>query len=140
MMRRRKSEIEALNESAYNIKIKNPHLTIAEISKRFSLSSQNLMTYIKKKDEDLYNRIKKEKAGPKWIKFKLIGHKPKTDIWSVVAKEGEFVLGHVKWHSPWKKYTFFPLDQTLFEKDCLRDIAQFLEVETEKQKNGHEKQ
>lgn len=43
-------------------------------------------------------------------------------------------LGYVKWHSPWRKYTFMPEDGTLYDPECLRDIITFLEAETVKQK------
>jgi len=59
-MRRRKTEVRALNESAYKAKKRNPQFSISNIAKRFSLLVANLMVYIKERDEELYNDIKKE--------------------------------------------------------------------------------
>lgn len=69
----------------------------------------------------------------KWITFTLAGNNPKTKIFTVMAKEGGF-LGTVKWYAPWRKYCFVPADYTVFEQDCLRDIADFIERETAEHK------
>lgn len=37
----------------------------------------------------------------------------------------------VKWYGGWRKYAFFPYADTLFEQDCLRDIAKMLDEVTE---------
>lgn len=54
----------------------------------------------------------------------------KTAIYSVSAKDGGATLGAVRWYAPWRKYAFFPRPETLYEQDCLRDIAAFCEAET----------
>jgi hypothetical protein len=35
--------------------------------------------------------------------------------------------------SGWRAYAYYPRTSTLYEKDCLRDIAQFCETETANQ-------
>jgi hypothetical protein len=59
--------------------------------------------------------------------------KPKTKTWRVLS-EREELLGIVKWYGPWRTYAFHPEGWTVFEKTCLRDIANFCESETKKQK------
>ncbi len=54
----------------------------------------------------------------------------RTNVWVVRALEGEDELGHVSWYSPWRRYCFFPLPGCAFEQDCLRKIAEFIEVNT----------
>jgi hypothetical protein len=55
----------------------------------------------------------------------------KTDIWHVGPKEGEgWNLGEVKFHGAWRKYCFFPFENTLFDHACLRAIADFCEQKT----------
>jgi hypothetical protein len=68
----------------------------------------------------------------KWIEFVLRGSSPsgKTERWSVHAKQGGGALGEVKWYPGWRRYCFFPFAGTLYEQDCLRDIAAFCETET----------
>jgi len=60
-MRRRKSEIIALNEAGYKKKLRNPEMSIPSIALSFRIVPLNLMVYIKKRDEELYNRIKGDK-------------------------------------------------------------------------------
>lgn len=65
----------------------------------------------------------------KWIWFIEAGKSEsgKTHRWNVITQDGSIPLGQVRWYSPWRKYAFFPEDATLFEIQCLRDIATFLE-------------
>lgn len=68
----------------------------------------------------------------KWIDFKLQPKNPerKTNLWVVYTKDGRMDLGHVEWFSRWRCYVFFPSMDTVFERDCLRDIANFIEQQT----------
>jgi hypothetical protein len=69
----------------------------------------------------------------KWIEFQ---ERPRpnwqgvTKIWHVTSKEGNDFLGVIKWYSPWRKYCFQPYGNTVYEQDCLRDIATFIETQT----------
>ena len=73
----------------------------------------------------------------KWIKFKITPRLPgrKTDIWFIETKDGNTTLGLVKWYSHWRKYCFIPAEDTIFEQDCLRDIASFIEDQTKLHRN-----
>jgi len=71
---------------------------------------------------------------PKWIKFVLIEQKEKTEVWAIHTKDFGTFLGTVKWFPSWRKYAFFPDASTVYEQDCLRDIANFIENEMEKRK------
>ena len=76
----------------------------------------------------------------KWIEFSepMPSESGKTSIWSVYSsgykddpdEEKDFWLGDVKWRGSWRKYIFSPSSDTVFEADCLRDIAQFCEDST----------
>lgn len=46
------------------------------------------------------------------------------------ATHGSTPLGTVKWHPGWRRYAFFPLPGTLYEPDCLCDLADFCEGNT----------
>jgi hypothetical protein len=52
----------------------------------------------------------------------------KTFIYEVRAKGGGS-LGTVAWFGRWRCYSFFPAARTVFERKCLRDIADFCERE-----------
>lgn len=54
----------------------------------------------------------------------------KTKIWDVTTIDRAGLLGQVKWFAQWRKYTFFPNNSTLFDFDCLTEIAEFVAKET----------
>lgn len=66
------------------------------------------------------------------IVFKEIGesNSGKTKVWNVINTGGQFVLGSVKWWAPWRRYCFFPVAGTAYDKSCLREVADFLEAKT----------
>ena len=63
----------------------------------------------------------------KWIYIDLLtkSKSGKTNIYQVISNG--IHLGDIKWYAPWRKYAFFPQEKTLYEQDCLKDIAKFLE-------------
>ena len=63
----------------------------------------------------------------KWLRFEEAQPNRKTKVWNVVAKDGGVSLGTISWFGRWRGYAFFPGAQLVFEKTCLRDIADFLE-------------
>jgi hypothetical protein len=65
----------------------------------------------------------------KWISFVITSATGKTCRWMVLAQGGG-CLGVVKWYSGWRRYCFFPEMGTLYEQDCLLDIAAFCEEVT----------
>ena len=67
----------------------------------------------------------------KWINFSMVKDTGKTKVWNVWPKEDGTILGVVKWYGSWRGYAFFPAPNTLFEKTCLRDIADFLEQQNQ---------
>jgi hypothetical protein len=69
----------------------------------------------------------------KWIRFEEIAPpSTKTKRWAVMPKDGSERIGSVSWYAPWRKYCFFPRPETVYEQDCLRDLARFCEAETTK--------
>jgi len=73
-----------------------------------------------------------------WLSFKINErrHGAKTDTWEVWSLNEANHLGQVRWYTPWRKYSFFPASGTVWEQDCLRSIAVFLEWETKKHRDG----
>jgi hypothetical protein len=61
--------------------------------------------------------------------------KRKTEIWTVVA-QGEVRLGDVRWHAPWRRYTFHPDVDTLYDEECLTEIAIFCGACTRERKKA----
>ena len=65
----------------------------------------------------------------KWIDFLKLNRpaERKTDVYQVVTKDGNTLLGMVSWYAPWRCYSFQPNSNCVFEHQCLKDIASFLD-------------
>lgn len=69
---------------------------------------------------------------PKWIRFEEDTPPSwKTRYWRVLTVDSGAFLGGIKWWNRWRCYCFFPEIATIFEKQCLRDIAEFCQEQTE---------
>ena len=62
--------------------------------------------------------------------------KPKTKVWWVASRYEDGRLGWIGWFGRWRKYSFFPASDTVFEEDCLRDIADFCVRKTKEHREG----
>lgn len=54
----------------------------------------------------------------------------KTGLFTVRTKDGSIELGRISWFGRWRRYAFFPARDTVFEHQCLGDIAKFLDDRT----------
>lgn len=70
-----------------------------------------------------------------WIQFYFFHASPsgKTEVWTVEGANGH-EIGFVYWHAPWRKYAFEPLQRTIFEEKCLREISLFVRILTKAHK------
>lgn len=50
----------------------------------------------------------------------------KTNIYSVQGNRNGLILGYIKWWGRCRQYCFFPEPTTLYNKGCMRDIADFM--------------
>lgn len=60
---------------------------------------------------------------------------PKTFTWFVFTKD-DLSIGYITWWGSWRCYAFHPVQGTVFEKVCLREIADFCEKKTKEHKQG----
>lgn len=68
----------------------------------------------------------------KWLDFR---EQPRaaglrTKLWSVFSKKGGGLLGTVGWYATWRRHCFQPVEGCVFDPECLRDIAAFMEQQT----------
>lgn len=71
----------------------------------------------------------------KWIEFiELDFPNRKTKTFDVVNKDNSSYIGQIKWFGSFRKYSFFPAENCVFEQTCLRDIAKFMEDLMEERK------
>lgn len=73
----------------------------------------------------------------KWLSFELAERKLKTNVYDVISKHSECILGKVKWYPYWRNYCFFPttLIETVHSDRCLLLIGNFV-LEINKQHRG----
>ena len=72
----------------------------------------------------------------KYLQFVLIDRKPKTNVYDVINKRKDRSIGVVKWYTSWRQYCFFPETKTVFHKDCLIEITEFILKLMEERKKG----
>ena len=65
--------------------------------------------------------------------------KRKTEIWTVVDA-AESRLGAVSWWAPWRRYTFHPDGNTLYDAACLTRIAEFCAEQTQQRKKDRKQE
>lgn len=58
----------------------------------------------------------------KYMEFDKVGDTGKTEIWNIISKSSEFILGQIKWYGPWRQYCFFPSPNSVFNPACMADI------------------
>lgn len=72
-----------------------------------------------KKSVEEYIRIDEDGVSPSGV----------TKRWRVINKRTNEKVGAIKWYGGFRKYCFFPEDDTLlYDSDCLRLIADFLDA------------
>lgn len=53
-----------------------------------------------------------------------------TRLIEISSRQKGVSLGFIKWFGQWRQYTFFPKNETIFDKSCLREIADYCEFKT----------
>lgn len=64
------------------------------------------------------------------LEFKEYGlsESGKTKLWLVIGND--FELGKISFFGKWRKYCFYPNENTLFDNLCLSEIAIFCKEQT----------
>lgn len=75
-------------------------------------------------------------TAAKWIEFRpgIVSASQITKLWCVVNRQHQSEIGRIRWDTGWRRYVFAPHPHCIFEQDCLRDIAAFIETETREHK------
>ena len=42
----------------------------------------------------------------KWLIYRMVEQKPKTQVWHILSRCDEFRLGLIKWYPAWRHYCF----------------------------------
>ena len=54
----------------------------------------------------------------------------KTKIWTVFNTTTYEHIGNIRWAGNFRKYAFYPNNDTMYDSNCLQDISEFLEKAT----------
>ena len=67
-----------------------------------------------------------------YLQFEPVGRSEsgKTLIVAVRARGSHDALGVIDWYAQWRKYTFTPRENCVFDASCLREIADHTEAMT----------
>ena len=72
----------------------------------------------------------------KYLEFKQLNYKGRTKKFHVISKRAGVVLGKIYWWGAWRQYIFEPEKATVWNKDCLKNIQDFLkQLMTERKLN-----
>lgn len=72
-----------------------------------------------------------------WLVFieEPVAKSKKTRCWQVRSKRSDLILGWIGWYSRWRQYCFMPESATIYNRQCLRDLADFCDRRTKEHMN-----
>jgi len=62
-----------------------------------------------------------------YLLFQIYDDTGKTKAWNVINNESGDCLGFIRWYGAWRKYCFFPHEDTVFCSKCLSEIVSFMQ-------------
>lgn len=63
----------------------------------------------------------------RWINIIEEPQVTKTRRFTVQNIKSGHLLGWIRWYGPFRGYAFLPCEGTVYEEDCLRDLADFID-------------
>ena len=78
--------------------------------------------------------VQEKREMSDYLTFELIEQKLKTMVYLVKSSFNGEVLGSISWHWAWRRYVFYPVDNTVFDLSCLREIREFVDNLMEERK------
>ncbi len=63
----------------------------------------------------------------------------KTQRWECVRSANGIYIGMVRWHGGWWSYIFYPEEGSSYDAKCFRDIADFMDNLTKRQRESWRK-
>lgn len=68
------------------------------------------------------------------LKFVEIKDTGKTKVWEIQNSFLGAKIGLIKWFGAWRKYCFFPNEETVFDTKCLNRISEFMDEQMKSRK------
>lgn len=63
----------------------------------------------------------------KYLYFREISFEGKTKKFEVLSMNRGYILGRISFYPQWRQYIFSPSSETIWNKDCLKDIQNVLD-------------
>lgn len=63
----------------------------------------------------------------------------KTSRYPLRSRNGDYILGVIKWYGAWRQFCFFPQPETLWSVGCLHDVQQAMASITARYKQQKQK-
>ena len=78
----------------------------------------------------------------KWLEFRLLRRTDsgKTNVYQIWSKKPSFLVGEIRWYNGFRRYSFFPDGNAVFEETCMQDITDFLKQVSENHKTKKNEQ
>ncbi len=71
-----------------------------------------------------------DRPSNKYLRF--AEHPPavgrKTAVVEIFSNSQGALLGSIRWHGPWRQYTFCPQGGTIFNKGCMATIVDYIDA------------
>lgn len=71
-------------------------------------------------------RLRRDSVADSYLRFEEIPTINKTKAWGVLSRLHGDRLGAVRWFARWRQYAFFPEGGTIWNSDCLAEVAAFI--------------
>lgn len=71
-----------------------------------------------------------------YLNFEEILSPGKTKRYHVTSLSNGTGLGFIAWYNSWRKYCFFPTEETVFDSGCLKEITGFMDGLMEERKTN----
>jgi CRISPR/Cas system CMR-associated protein Cmr1 (group 7 of RAMP superfamily) len=70
----------------------------------------------------------------RWIEIVELPQAMPTRRFEVKNIKSGFTIGWIRWYGPFRSYAYLPCEGTVYEEDCLRDLAECVEGLTKEHK------
>ena len=75
----------------------------------------------------------------KYLLFTVNCVKGKTKVIDIVNIHHHEVIGEIKWFPRWRQYCFFPIAETVWNKTCMEDVYEVINILMEERKENQTK-
>lgn len=92
--------------------------------------------------DDRHERFDDQAIKKSYLHFKDMPVKKgmKTRIVNVYSLNGSESIGEISWFPHWRRYVFFPAEGTLYDPDCLKELAEKVKEMTQSHKENRDQE